>query len=308
MERIFKRSVTLLGVFDGIICGTHIVQVKMLKAHNAVNREQGYASLSYLIVDTDTQQIISGGEYGVDKTARSTGYYRTEAMATALEHATLHADPNETISVFNHKIPHAETDVMSVVEPEVSTLIQSKELTVDFTSEHDSLHTVTHGMMCMSRDYNKPFSTQISDTEYEIQTPVELYTDGSHKDAANRTALGYAFIDDAGTLVGLGAQSIAPLHSSLEAEYQAVYAGVMQALEQPELSHLVLHVDNKRVADVLKGYRPPLERNKDTADELFALMENFEQFDVKETNRTENRLADSLANYGHEQNINGMFG
>lgn len=279
----------------------------MLKAHNAVNREEGYASLSYLVVNTDTHRIVSGGEHGVNKNARSTGYYRIKAMTTALEHATLHADPHETISVFDHQIPHAETEVMKTLNTELCSLINKKSLSIKFTSEHDSLHTVTHGMMCMSLDYNKPFSTQISDPEYEVQTPVTLYTDGSHKDAINCTALGYAFIDADDTLVGLGAQSSAPLHSSLEAEYKAVHAGIAQAIEQPAITDVELTIDNKRVADVLKGYRQPLDRNNETVTELFKLIDQFSSFTVTETNRTKNRLADALADYGHTQNITGMF-
>lgn len=281
--------------------------IEMLHAHNAFDREQGYASISYLIVDMERQEVLSGGEQEIERVSQSASEYRKDAMITALEHAVLHAETNEQVYLFDHKIPNAKELVFNAIPPEIASLISRKELTVQFTSTGNSLRKITHGIMCMSKEYDETFSTHISSDAYEISYPLQLYTDGSHRQETDEIAIGYAFVDDSGTLLGMGADSeqVSEEYSSLEAEYDAVYQGLLRVKNTTPTGEIRLKVDNNRVADVLKGYRDPLERNCTAVTEIQALCDSVPEFSVRETNRSHNRLADSLARYGYNSPISG---
>lgn len=279
----------------------------MYKVHNSVIKEHGEIAASYLVVDTETQKIICAGETDI-ATEQRTGIHRRQAMRESLSHAILTVEPQSTLQVYDHSIPDASL-ITGRLRSEITSMIESKNLSITFSSTPDSLHDVAHGLMCMSRDLSEPFSTAISQSDYQIQNPVHLFTDGSYNNqsADGATAIGYALVDDTGSLIGLGSHSIPSAHSSLEAEYEAVRAGVNKARKYDDLYSVTLRTDNRRVYRTLCGEMLPLDRNESLVSDIESTYDSFESIEIKKTDRGENRLADALAGYGHESTIVGTI-
>lgn len=283
----------------------------MYKVHNSVIKEHGEIAASYLVVDTETQKIVCAGETDITNEKR-TGIHRRQAMRESLSHAILTVEPQSTLQVYDHRIPDASL-ITGRLRSEITSMIDSKNLSIKFSSTPDSLHDVAHGLMCMSKDFSddfsEPFSTAISQSDYQLQNPVHLFTDGSYNNqsADGATAIGYALVDDAGTLIGLGSHSIPSAHSSLEAEYEAVRAGVNKARKYDDLYTVTLRTDNRRVYRTLSGVMSPLDRNESLVSDIESTYDDFESIEIKKTSRGDNRLADSLAGYGHESTIVGTI-
>lgn len=279
----------------------------MYKVHNSVIKEHGEIAASYLVVDTDSQKIICAGETDIS-TERRTGIHRRQAMRESLSHAILTVDSDSTLQVYDHQIPDASL-ITGRLRNEITSLIERKNLSITFNSTPDSLHDVAHGLMCMSRDFSEQFSTAISRSNYQIQNPVHLFTDGSYNNqsADGETAIGYALVDNTGTLIGLGSHSIPSAHSSLEAEYEAVRAGFNKSRKYDDLTNITLRTDNRRVYRTLNGEMIPLERNEGLVTDIESTYDSFETIEITKTDRGDNRLADALAGYGHESTIVGTI-
>lgn len=279
----------------------------MYKVYNAVIKEHGETAASYVVVDTETQEMVCAGETDISNKKRNR-VHRLNAMQESLAHAVITVESGSTLSVYDHQIPDASL-IFGRLRDEIITLIKNKNLSIEFNSTISSLHDIAHGLMCMSQDFSEPFSTAISNTEYEIQNPVHLFTDGSYDNHNENgdTAIGYALVDDSWTLIGLGSHSIPPAHSSLEAEYKAVRAGLNKSKKYNSVTEIQVLTDNQRVFRTLNGELDPLPRNKNLITEIESTYSSFDILEVIKTHRQENRLADALAGYGHESTIVGAL-
>jgi len=279
----------------------------MYKVHNSVIKEHGEGAASYLVFNTETNKIVCAGEKSIS-TEKRTRIHRLDAMKESLSHAVVTVEPDSTLEVYDHQIPDASL-VMGRLRNEISNLIESKNISVKFNSAHESLHVIAHGLMCMSKDFSPDFSTAISQSNYQIQNPVHLFTDGSYNNQSQEgeTAIGYALIDDTGTLIGLGSHPIPSTHSSLEAEYRAVEAGLNKAEKYDAATDITLRTDNRRVYRTLTEELPPLDRNSELVQSIENTAQKFVNIDILKTDRNENRLADALAGYGHKSTIVGAM-
>lgn len=268
-------------------------------------REEGEKSISYIVLDTTDNKVVCAGEENAIPNA-SAHAQRRKAMRDGLSHAALVAEASETIEVYDHSIPDASL-ITGRLATEIRTLLDRKNLSVTFTSTQDKVNEVVLGLSRMSRQQNA-FTTAVSKENYEMSNPVSIYADGSYRDQSNGdTAIGYAIIDNANSLIGLGSHSIPTTISSLEAEYQAVRAGVNKAVKYDDITEVTLYSDNSRVANVLGGTQNALDRNTTVTEDIHETLERFAEVTVKHTPRGNNLLADSLADYGHTETLVGAL-
>lgn len=268
-------------------------------------RESGEKSLSYLVLDTTDNTVVCAGEEEAILNA-SAHAQRRRAMRNGLSHAAVVADTGETIEVYDHNIPKSSL-IMGRLPTDIQGLINRKDLAVTFSSTQEEVKDVVLGLSRMSRQQNG-FTTAVSEEDYEVSNPVSIYADGSYRDHSDgATAIGYAIIDNSESLIGLGSHSIPTTISSLEAEYQAVRAGVNKAVKYDDITSINLYSDNSRVANVLNGTQDALDRNTTVTEDIKDTLAQFAAVTVEHTPRSNNLLADSLADYGHTETLVGAL-
>lgn len=280
----------------------------MYKVHSTVLKEHGEHFRSYVVLDTNSEKVLCAGQKSTDHiSTTSSTKNRLEGMKEGLAHATLTVDEESTIQVYDHSIPDASL-ILGRLSEEVNNIIGRKNLTIKFSSTTDPVDEIAAGLSRMSRVSEQELSTAVSKPDYAVANPVRLYADGSYKDESNGdTAIGYALIDDDGTLIGLGSHSIPSAISSLEAEYEALRAGVNKASKYDQITNLTLISDNRRVATTLAEQKDPLPRNEDLVTEIKTKFTNFTTTTVDEESRDKNLLADALATYGHTSTLVGAI-
>ncbi len=135
------------------------------------------------------------------------------------------------------------------------------------------------------------------------ETPFRLYTDGACRGNPGAGGIGAVFKDETGNVLGTLKGYIGSCTNN-EAEYRALIAGLKEAVRRG-YSGLQIFMDSELVVKQINGeYRVKSRHLLPYVSEVRRLLQAIGAYRVSHIDRSENRLADQLANEAIDEHEN----
>jgi ribonuclease HI len=131
---------------------------------------------------------------------------------------------------------------------------------------------------------------------------VNLYTDGACRGNPGQGGAGAVLVDDKGKIVATVRHSLGHCTNNI-AEYKALILGLEEALKK-RYGKLNIFLDSELLVNQIKGsYKIKNANLKILMGEVRKLLSYFDGYTVEHINRSQNHMADKLANEAIDEAI-----
>ena len=129
---------------------------------------------------------------------------------------------------------------------------------------------------------------------------LNLYTDGACRGNPGQGGAGAVLVDDKGEVIARVGRSLGHCTNNV-AEYKALILGLEEALKK-RCGKLNIFLDSELLVNQMKGsYKVKNETLKGLMNEVKKLLSYFDSYTVKHIDRSQNYMADKLANEAIDQ-------
>jgi len=131
---------------------------------------------------------------------------------------------------------------------------------------------------------------------------VNLYTDGACRGNPGQGGAGAVLVDETGEIVATVRHSLGHCTNNI-AEYKALIFGLEEALKK-RYGRLNIFLDSELLVNQIKGsYKVKNENLKILMSEVKKLLSYFDSYKVEHIDRSQNHMADKLANEAIDEAI-----
>ena len=131
---------------------------------------------------------------------------------------------------------------------------------------------------------------------------VNLYTDGACRGNPGQGGAGVVLVDESGEVVATVKRSLGHCTNNI-AEYRALIIGLEETLKK-RYGQLNIFLDSELLVNQIKGsYKVKNETLKGLMSEVRKLLSYFDGYTVKHIDRSQNHIADRLANEAIDERI-----
>jgi len=131
---------------------------------------------------------------------------------------------------------------------------------------------------------------------------LNLYTDGACRGNPGQGGAGAVLVDDKGEVIARVGRSLGHCTNNV-AEYKALILGLEEALKK-RCGKLNIFLDSELLVNQMKGsYKVKNVTLKGLMNEVKKLLSYFDSYTVKHIDRSQNHMADKLANEAIDEAI-----